>query len=722
MTPEHYARIRELFCAVFEKPAAERKSYLDEHASTSERGDVEDLLAQHDQLTATFLNQSELATLAAGVDTSQPAWAPEPGERIGPYVVRQVIGEGGFGLVCEAEQKVPVQRTVALKILKTGLDTREVIARFEAERQALAVMEHRFIAKVLDAGATDSGRPYFVMEFVPGEPVTDFCRRNNLDVESRLRLFLQVCEAIEHAHQKGIIHRDIKPSNVLVTMQGERQVPKIIDFGIAKATGPTLGPGTTFTAAGQLVGTPAYMSPEQADLGTLDVDTRTDIYSLGALLYEMLVGMPAFGPETLHGKGMLEIRRILCEQEPVKPSTRVSARPAEDAQRDMRSLHRQLKGDLDWIVLKAMEKDRGRRYATTGELAADIKRHLAFQPVLAGPPSGLYLLAKFVRRHRAGVAAAALVTVVTAMGFWVVMWQRERARTEAMVASAVIQTMNDLFTSTADRSPKESIDRPLLDLVSSRLNSDDVFADKPQVRGRVYGMLAYFYSRLDEAAIAAAHWESSLALRRSEFGDDHAETLLNMNSLAAVYRELGDPAKAEELSREAMEKGAAAHGSRNRVTLSAMSALGAALRDQERYDEAVPLLEETWALQSEVLGEESYYTLNTMSELSELWLEIDQPEKALEPMKEVVKVRRKVSGPRRPQTIEAMIQMARVYAALGSFDEAERYLSDAHAIRAADLGEEDRLTVAVADSLAKLRDQRRASGAVEASAVRDDDQ
>lgn len=729
MTPEHYARVRELFCAVFEQPVDERGAYLDEHASASERGDVDELLAQHDQLTATFLNQSDLATLAADVDQTQPAWAPEPGERIGPYVVRKVIGEGGFGLVCEAEQKVPVQRTVALKILKTGLDTREVIARFEAERQALAVMEHRFIAKVLDAGATEAGRPYFVMEYVPGEPITDFCRRKELDVEGRLQLFLQVCEAIEHAHQKGIIHRDIKPSNVLVGMQGERQVPKIIDFGIAKATGPTLGPGTTFTAQGQLVGTPAYMSPEQADVGTLDVDTRSDIYSLGSLLYELLVGAPAFGSATLRGKGMLEIRRILCEQEPLKPSTRVTMRGEEGVKQDTRSLHRRLKGDLDWIVLKAMEKDRARRYATTGEFAADIKRHLAFEPVLAGPPSGFYLLSKFTRRHRAGVAAAVLVALVAGMGFWVVTWQRERARTEAMVASAVIQTMNDLFTSTGERSAKESIDRELLELVTGRMTTDNVFGDKPGMRSRVFGMLGYFYSRLDEEELAADHWEHALTLRRGEFGDDHAETLLNMNSLASVYRDLGSAAvggdrraalldKAEALSREAWKLGRISQGETSRITLSAMSALGAVLRDQKEYGEAVTLLERSLDVQRETLGEEHYYTLRTMSELAGLWVETGEPKKALEPMKEVVKVRRKVSGPRRTQTLEAMIQLAEVYAALERFDDAEEYLNNVAEIGVADLGPDHKLTLKSVEDLRHLRESRSEGRAVEATATR----
>src|SRR6476660_1593765 len=320
----------------------------------------------------------------------------KPGDRIGHYKLLQKIGEGGCGLVYMAQQEEPVRRQVALKIIKLGMDTRNVIARFEAERQALALMDHSNIARVFDAGATGSGRPYFVMELVRGIPITAYCDQNNLPVHERLELFVQVCHAVQHAHQKGIIHRDLKPSNVLVTLNDGRAEPKVIDFGVAKATGQQLTEKTLFTAFAQMVGTPLYMSPEQAEMTSIDIDTRSDIYSLGVLLYELLTGTTPFDQQRMRGAAFDEIRRIIREEEPPKPSTRIStlgeSRTATAAHRqvDSHRLGRLIEGDLDWIVMKALEKNRTRRYDTAGNFAADVLRHLSDQPVEACPPSTTY--------------------------------------------------------------------------------------------------------------------------------------------------------------------------------------------------------------------------------------------------------------------------------------------------------------------------------------------
>src|SRR5258706_10002216 len=370
-----------IFAEALDLPLSERAAHLDRACAGDEklRQRVEGLLLTHDQAGG-FL---ERAPVDMAIGSRLGAFAGEkPGDRIGRYKLLQRIGEGGCGVVYMAEQEEPVRRRVALKIIKPGMDTNNVMARFEAERQALALMDHPNIAKVLDAGATESGRPYFVMELVRGVKITDYCDQNSLTTAARLGLFVEVCRAIQHAHQKGIIHRDIKPSNILVTTNQEgTAVPKVIDFGIAKATtNQRLTDKTLFTAFEMLIGTPAYMSPEQAELSAVDVDTRTDIYSLGVLLYELLTGSTPFDGGALLKAGLDEIRRVIREKEPVRPSTRLSTMAAPDltaAAEHRRSappaLIRSVQGDLDWIVMKALEKDRTRRYETANDLALDVQ-------------------------------------------------------------------------------------------------------------------------------------------------------------------------------------------------------------------------------------------------------------------------------------------------------------------------------------------------------------
>ncbi len=388
-----------------------------------------------------------------------PPIREQAGAVIGRYKLLQEIGEGGFGVVYMAEQREPVKRKVALKVIKLGMDTRQVIARFEAERQALAMMDHPNIAKVLDAGATPSGRPYFVMELVRGVPITDYCDTHNVDMRARQELFIPVCQAIQHAHQKGIIHRDIKPSNIMVTLHDGLPVPMVIDFGVAKATSTQLTEKTLFTRYEQMIGTPAYMSPEQAEMSGLDIDTRSDIYSLGVLLYELLTGTTPFSKHTLASAAVGEIQRIIREEEPPKPSTRLSdlsstskggrdgsaagaalRTSVQDISRhrhtDPVSLRRFLRGDLDWIIMKCLEKDRGRRYETANGLANDIRRHLNDEPVVAGPPGAGYRLRKFIRRHRAAFAAGSVVTLGLVIGLLATAYGFVAARSAERVAVA----------------------------------------------------------------------------------------------------------------------------------------------------------------------------------------------------------------------------------------------------------------------------------------------
>ncbi|MGH9646960.1 MAG: protein kinase domain-containing protein, partial [Bryobacteraceae bacterium] len=408
-------------------PAEERLRFL-----TSACGKDAALLARVQALLRA--DESGESFLPERPKGSVVAITEKPGDRIGRYKLLQQIGEGGCGVVYMAEQTEPVRRRVALKVIKLGMDTKSVIARFEAERQALALMDHPNIAKVLDAGATEAGRPYFVMELVRGIKINEFCDEKSVPTADRLKLFTQICQAIQHAHQKGVIHRDIKPSNILVTVNDGVPVPKIIDFGIAKATAGPLTDRTLFTAFEQFIGTPAYMSPEQAEMTSLDIDTRTDIYSLGVLLYELLTGRTPFDPSELLRSGLDEMRRTIREKEPDRPSTRLSTMAegelttvAKHRNTETPRLIHLVRGDLDWIVMKCLEKDRARRYETANGLAFDIQRHLNNEPVVARPPSALYRIEKVVRRNRLAFTAAALVALALVLGTVASTWQAIRA-------------------------------------------------------------------------------------------------------------------------------------------------------------------------------------------------------------------------------------------------------------------------------------------------------
>ena len=446
---------RDVFLAAVKLPPDQWQSFLDMACGGDDllQNRVQELLDAH-QMAGSFLQPAVERQLTAQFEPN----AEGPGTVIGPYKLLEQIGEGGMGVVFMAEQTRPVRRRVALKIIKPGMDTRQVVARFEAERQALAMMDHPNIARVLDAGATDTGRPYFVMELVRGVPMTEFCNQKNLSIRERLELFVTVCQAVQHAHQKGIIHRDIKPTNVLVTLHDGRPVIKVIDFGVAKATGQKLTDKTLFTGFTQMIGTPLYMSPEQAEMSGLDVDTRSDIFSCGVLLYELLTGSTPFDSQRLKSASFDELRRIIREEEPPRPSTRLTTLVAEAAstvgtqrKTDPRQLSRLFRGELDWIVMKCLEKDRTRRYETASALAGDVERYLHDDPVQACPPSARYRFGKFARRNKwafigTGLFATtllAIVGVVAASIGWVV---RDHAARLTVFNQQIAQALDETKT------------------------------------------------------------------------------------------------------------------------------------------------------------------------------------------------------------------------------------------------------------------------------------
>lgn len=507
-----------------------------------------------DQLLQDRIESLVDGCLRAGDFLETPAaasatWAPdiEPfGSMIGPYKLLQQIGEGGMGVVFMAEQTQPVRRKVALKIIKPGMDNRKVIARFEAERQALAMMDHPNIAKVLDAGATDEGQPYFVMELVKGVPITQYCDERRFTTRQRLELFLHICQAVQHAHQKGIIHRDLKPSNVPVADYDDQPVPKIIDFGVAKAISQQLTEKTLFTELGQIIGTFEYMSPEQAKLNQLDIDTRTDIYSLGVLLYELLTGSTPLQKNRVRSAAFGEILRMIGEEEPPTPSTRLSSSdtlPAISAQRQTEpaKLTKLVRGDLDWIVMKCLQKERCRRYDTASALANDLQRYLNSQPIEARGPTRFYRLKKFIHRNKVGVLAAAAVTLAIVIGFTVSVLGFVHAKTEALRSRQTSRFLEDMLAAAGPRVARgrdATLLREILDHTAERIETE--LQDNPEIEGDVAIILGNTYYDIGQSKRAATMFERAVACYRSEPGGDNPKLAIALGELGSCQSFLTD--------------------------------------------------------------------------------------------------------------------------------------------------------------------------------------
>ena len=692
-----------------------RAAYVDNACGNDAdlRGLVEALLSAHDDARS-FLKSSTLHP--AGLATASPALREGPGTTVGRYKLQQLIGEGGFGSVYLAAQERPVHRKVALKIIKLGMDTKQVIARFEAERQALALMDHPNIAKVLDAGATETGRPYFVMELVEGIPMTEYCDTNGLSTAERLNLFTLVCNALQHAHQKGIIHRDIKPSNVLVALCDGRPVPKVIDFGIAKATHQRLTEKTILTEFRQLVGTPEYMSPEQATMDGLDVDTRSDIYSLGVLLYELLTGTTPFDRDKLRQATYAEIQRIIREEEPPKPSTRVGHLGSESAgvtrnrHSDAGSLQRELRGDLDWITMKCLQKDRTRRYASATELAADLLRHLAHEPVAAGPPGVVYRLRKSVRRNRRLMAGLVVVFAVLAAGVVTSTWfaiQATRARDEAERQGAIAREVNEFLNHDllgavvpARAGGHEVTVREVLDQVSKAV--DGKFKDRPLVEAGVHQTLGEAYRGLGDYPQAEPHLERALMLRREGLGEEHPDTLTSINGLGTLYMYEGRYGEVEPLLVRALRLLRRTVGEDHPLTLDCMRNLGVLYRIQGRYDEAESLHLRALEVSRRALGDEHPHVLDAMNNLAMVYKSQGRHNAALPLFLQTLELRRRVLGEEHPDTLVSTNNLAALYTHQGRYEEAEPLYVRVFEVHRRVLGEEHSYTLMSMNNLATL--------------------
>jgi len=647
--------------------------------------------------------------------------------RVGPYRLLEVIGEGGMGEVWLAEQLEP-RRKGALKLIKAGMDTKQVVARFDSERQALALMDHPAIAKVFDGGSTPEGRPYFVMEYVAGIPINQHCDVHRLSTAARLQLFIEVCEGVQHAHQKAIIHRDLKPSNILVSLVNGKAQVKIIDFGIAKATGSRLTEKTLFTELGAIIGTPEYMSPEQADFSH-DIDTRTDVYALGVVLYQLLTGELPFSSQDLRSSSYEELRRKLKEVEPPRPSTKLgtlgdgatSAAASRDT--DPGALRHQLAGDLDAITMKALEKERDRRYGTPSELAQDLARHLRNEAVVARPASTAYRIRKYVRRHRVGVGLGAglallLVGFAVAMGVQArrtalerdranrereasdkvaaflgsmisgsapealgdALWKDLRARVgaarraEGASESRVAATLASLDGALAGVSPTQTavhlLDGQILERAAKTIERD--MGGEPRIGAKLEFTLARTYANLGLYQRAEQHARRAVELRTQIVGPDHQDTLDAMSDLADISRRQGKLDQAEKMDREILETRRKVLGPDHLDTLQSMHNLGIVLYSLGRYPEAENLTREAWEGKRRILGREHPDTLKSMNNLALALLQLGRYPEAETLDRELLQTLRRVKGPTEPATLGAMNNLALVMGAQGHYDDAEK--------------------------------------------------
>lgn len=729
-------------------PPEEQSNYLTSlESSDPELGaSLRTLLTAHAQPGHGFAD-ARLALPPELLDTSATPPAdeliPHP-EQIDRYRVVRVLGEGGMGTVYLAEQTEPVQREVALKLIKPGMDSRSIVARFEAERQTLAMMEHPGIVKILDGGVTERGLPYFVMEYVKGEPITEYCDRLRLTVPQRVKLFIQVCEVVQHAHMKGVIHRDLKPSNILVEQHSGGSLPRIIDFGIARAMHASSDDPHRLTHAGTLIGTPAYMSPEQAAHREELIDTRSDVYSLGAILYELLTGDTPIDRNTLRTSSLADLQRMIREVDPIKPSSRIARLATPDADRYARhrgterhALRRRVRGEFEWIVMKCLEKDRDRRYESAGQLAADLRHALAHEPVLAGPPSAWYRLRKFAVRNQVAVASAAVIALTLVITSAVsvryamreaeqrVLAEQREAQLSQILAfqtdmfdtldiEAMGRTMHDrleeklrdslaadeldehhtaLAVAAFDRmwrgvSPtdlaREVFDEHMLRRASASLEAQ--FLDQPLVEASLRHSLSIIYGNIGIYEPNAEHIRRAYELRRQTLGSRHPDTLRSLHHVGASLELTEQFAEAEATYRAAYLGLREAIGDRHIDTRHALTGIVRTLRIQQQYDEAEAEIHQAMTRIGATESLEDAADADLLSERARLAMHRGDLDAAERLMQRTYEIRSRVLGRERNHTLTALNDLGIIRMRLGRLEEAQRDLSEVVAQREALLG------------------------------------
>jgi serine/threonine protein kinase len=677
-------RVKAVFLAAIELPdAAARALLLDrECGSDIELRQRIDLLLEAHNTPASAVSGPLAGSLA-----DEPEGLEFVGQILaGRYKLLEKIGEGGMGIVWVAQQIEPVRRRVALKLIKAGMDTRAMLGRFEAERQALAVMDHPNIARVLDGGMTDSGRPFFVMDYVKGVPITQYCDDCRLSVSERLKLFILVCQAVQHAHQKGIIHRDLKPGNILICMYDGQPVPKVIDFGLAKAMHHPMTSHTVYTAHGMMLGTPIYMSPEQAEVNNLDIDTRSDVYTLGVLLYELLTGTTPLEKQRFRETAWLEMMRLVKEQDPPRPSARLSGSeslPSVAAQRHVEPLQltRLVKGDLDWIVMKCLEKERGRRYSTAIGLADDIQRFLQQDVVLARPPTTWYRWQKFFRQHRGRVIAAGLFLATLiggVIGTSLALVQARSERNRANLRLAQLEKSNEILSSIfADLNPnrQNTGDEPLrltlgrrLEHAANELEAASI-GDELTV-ARMNRALGQSLRGLGFPADAVGELVKARDALNRQFGPNHPESLDCQNDLAIAYKESGNLESARRLYEETLQRGRENLGENHRDTLNTLIHLSSYFREIGDLDRAMPMLSDTFEKCKTNLGADDPLTIASMTNLATGYMDARQYSKALPLFEETLRFHRGTRGPDDVNSLGAMNNVAMALHRIGQLDRA----------------------------------------------------
>jgi serine/threonine protein kinase/Tfp pilus assembly protein PilF len=696
---EQWKNLKELFGAVLECEPERRSEFLQQACGSDGalRGEIESLLSAYE-------SSSELSQSPWMVDAAEVA-APQ---FIGPYHLIEKLGEGGMGQVWLAEQSAPVQRRVALKLIRTGIYDTALLQRFQAERQSLAIMDHPAIAKVFDAGMTGAGQPYFVMEYVAGLPITEYCDSKKLGIQQRIELFIQVCEGVQHAHQKAIIHRDIKPANILVVEVDGKAKPRIIDFGIAKAVTSQGSGETLFTQAGALLGTPGYMSPEQADPRVQDIDTRTDVYSLGVVLYVLLTGCEPFDTASWKKLPFDEALRRLREEDAPTPSEKVdsnlktSSALAESRGLEPKQLVGELRGDLDWITMKAVERERERRYGTPSELASDLRRYLNNEPVVARPASAGYRLQKYVRRHRFGVAAATVIALLL-IAFGVVQAvQLRRITRERDRADRIADFMTGLFKAS---DPNERVGRAVTasDLLDKGAkNIDASLSGDPQLQARMMYVMGRAYMYLGLYPRAESLFKRGIQLGGTAASKESRETLNTMHDLGWTLLQEGRVTEAESLQRKLVETQTRVLGPNHPDTLASISSLALTLCQQGHCAEAARLNSEVLEKQKRILGPEAHYTVVTMDNLAMMLGEDGRPAEAEQLEKQALAIHLRTEGPENYATIICMVNLGDSQRDLRQDEEAEKTFRQALDIEGRIFGPDQPETAATRYDLASV--------------------